>query len=200
MSYLSRIICCLKHQWEKAQVRLRRLLWWRSLVIRYVWDSFGWCCIIPWVWLSLIWILFLHFPCIILDIIFKAFGWCSIIPDYSLNGWNWYFVIGGDGGSRPWVLLWATCKVNNCFLIFNWILIKMPYARYKQLAGGVVFVDELPKNATGKVLRKELRGWNCSGSAMLPYSTDIYNFVKISLSFQVKYHRIKNFTNTHFMY
>ena len=34
----------------------------------------------------------------------------------------------------------------------------MPYARYKQLAGGVVFVEELPKNATGKVLRKELRG------------------------------------------
>ena len=29
--------------------------------------------------------------------------------------------------------------------------------RYKQLAGGIVFVDELPKNATGKVLRKELR-------------------------------------------
>jgi len=31
-------------------------------------------------------------------------------------------------------------------------------AKYKQLAGGVVFVEELPKNATGKVLRKELRG------------------------------------------
>jgi len=30
-------------------------------------------------------------------------------------------------------------------------------ARYKQLAGGIAFVDELPKNATGKVLRKELR-------------------------------------------
>lgn len=28
---------------------------------------------------------------------------------------------------------------------------------YKQLRGGVVFVDELPKNAVGKLLRRELR-------------------------------------------
>ena len=30
-------------------------------------------------------------------------------------------------------------------------------AEYKQLRGGVVFVDELPKNAIGKYLRRELR-------------------------------------------
>jgi 4-coumarate--CoA ligase len=30
-------------------------------------------------------------------------------------------------------------------------------ASYKQLRGGVVFVDELPKNAIGKILRRELR-------------------------------------------
>ena len=30
-------------------------------------------------------------------------------------------------------------------------------APYKQLRGGVVFVDELPKNAIGKFLRRELR-------------------------------------------
>lgn len=30
-------------------------------------------------------------------------------------------------------------------------------AHYKQLKGGVVFVDELPKNPTGKVLRRVLR-------------------------------------------
>ena len=30
-------------------------------------------------------------------------------------------------------------------------------APYKQLRGGVVFVDELPKNALGKILRRELR-------------------------------------------
>ena len=30
-------------------------------------------------------------------------------------------------------------------------------APYKQLRGGVVFVDEIPKNAIGKMLRRELR-------------------------------------------
>lgn len=30
-------------------------------------------------------------------------------------------------------------------------------AQYKQLRGGVVFVDEIPKNAIGKFLRRELR-------------------------------------------
>jgi acyl-coenzyme A synthetase/AMP-(fatty) acid ligase len=30
-------------------------------------------------------------------------------------------------------------------------------AHYKQLRGGVVFVDALPKNAIGKYLRKDLR-------------------------------------------
>jgi 4-coumarate--CoA ligase len=30
-------------------------------------------------------------------------------------------------------------------------------AQYKQLRGGVRFVDELPKSAVGKLLRRELR-------------------------------------------
>lgn len=30
-------------------------------------------------------------------------------------------------------------------------------APYKQLRGGVVFVKDLPKNAIGKILRRELR-------------------------------------------
>jgi 4-coumarate--CoA ligase len=30
-------------------------------------------------------------------------------------------------------------------------------APYKQLRGGVVFVDEIPKNAVGKFLRRDLR-------------------------------------------
>jgi 4-coumarate--CoA ligase len=30
-------------------------------------------------------------------------------------------------------------------------------AQYKQLRGGVVFIQELPKNAIGKILRRELR-------------------------------------------
>jgi acyl-coenzyme A synthetase/AMP-(fatty) acid ligase len=35
--------------------------------------------------------------------------------------------------------------------------VKSQLAPYKQLRGGVVFVDELPKNALNKLLRKDLR-------------------------------------------
>lgn len=35
--------------------------------------------------------------------------------------------------------------------------VKARLAPYKQLRGGVVFVDEIPKNAIGKFLRRELR-------------------------------------------
>jgi acyl-CoA synthetase (AMP-forming)/AMP-acid ligase II len=35
--------------------------------------------------------------------------------------------------------------------------VKYKLAQYKQLRGGVVFIDELPKNALGKILRRELR-------------------------------------------
>lgn len=37
----------------------------------------------------------------------------------------------------------------------QWIADRL--AQYKQLRGGVVFVDEIPKNAIGKFLRRELR-------------------------------------------
>ena len=35
--------------------------------------------------------------------------------------------------------------------------LKNRLAKYKQLKGGIVFLDALPKSPTGKVLRKELR-------------------------------------------
>jgi 4-coumarate--CoA ligase len=35
--------------------------------------------------------------------------------------------------------------------------VKERLAQYKHLRGGVVFIDELPKNALGKILRRELR-------------------------------------------
>lgn len=37
----------------------------------------------------------------------------------------------------------------------DWV--KERLAPYKQLRGGVAFVDEIPKNAIGKMLRRELR-------------------------------------------
>jgi 4-coumarate--CoA ligase len=35
--------------------------------------------------------------------------------------------------------------------------VKERVAEYKQLRGGVVFVDAIPKNASGKILKKDLR-------------------------------------------
>jgi acyl-coenzyme A synthetase/AMP-(fatty) acid ligase len=32
-------------------------------------------------------------------------------------------------------------------------------AKHKQLTGGVVFIDEVPKSPSGKIQRKELREW-----------------------------------------
>jgi len=37
--------------------------------------------------------------------------------------------------------------------------VKSQVATYKRLEGGVVFVDTIPKNATGKVLKGVLREW-----------------------------------------
>jgi 4-coumarate--CoA ligase len=36
-------------------------------------------------------------------------------------------------------------------------LISQRLAHYKQLTGGVKFVDEIPKSASGKILKKDLR-------------------------------------------
>lgn len=36
-------------------------------------------------------------------------------------------------------------------------MVSKELSHYKQLRGGVIFLDELPKNPTGKVLRRELR-------------------------------------------
>jgi 4-coumarate--CoA ligase len=41
--------------------------------------------------------------------------------------------------------------------IQGWI--KTRVAKHKWLAGGVAFVDEVPKSASGKILRKIMREW-----------------------------------------
>ena len=37
---------------------------------------------------------------------------------------------------------------------------KSKVAKHKQLVGGVAFVDEVPKLASGKIVRKLLREWS----------------------------------------
>lgn len=41
--------------------------------------------------------------------------------------------------------------------------IKSKVAKHKYLTGGVVFVDEVPKSAAGKIQRKILREWAKKG-------------------------------------
>jgi acyl-coenzyme A synthetase/AMP-(fatty) acid ligase len=45
--------------------------------------------------------------------------------------------------------------------------VKSKVAGYKQLRGGVVFVDAIPKNASGKILRRELRDVSKKSTAKL---------------------------------
>ena len=45
--------------------------------------------------------------------------------------------------------------------------VKSKVASYKQLRGGVVFVDAIPKNASGKILRRELRDSSKKATAKL---------------------------------
>ena len=37
-------------------------------------------------------------------------------------------------------------------------------AKHKRLQGGVVFIEEVPKSATGKIQRNIIRGWSNHGS------------------------------------
>lgn len=37
---------------------------------------------------------------------------------------------------------------------------KQRVAKHKQLVGGVVFIDEVPKLASGKIMRKILKEWS----------------------------------------
>lgn len=49
--------------------------------------------------------------------------------------------------------------------IQEWI--KPRVAKHKWLTGGVVFVDEVPKNPSGKILRKIMREWAKQDAAKL---------------------------------
>lgn len=63
-------------------------------------------------------------------------------------------VEGGSEVPRAYVVLrWSGALSEEDVKAF----VKGHLAEYKQLRGGVRFVDELPKNAVGKILRRELR-------------------------------------------
>lgn len=59
---------------------------------------------------------------------------------------------------RAYVALKAEHKtVTSEWDIEKWMADRV--AKHKQLAGGVVFIDEIPKTASGKIQRKVLREW-----------------------------------------
>lgn len=63
-------------------------------------------------------------------------------------------VEGGSEVPRAYVVLRKTGALSEDDVKK---FVKGRLAEYKQLRGGVRFVDELPKNAVGKILRRELR-------------------------------------------
>ncbi|KAL0256282.1 hypothetical protein SLS55_008675 [Diplodia seriata] len=67
-------------------------------------------------------------------------------------------VLRGEEWPRAYVSLKGDKKETSTEKqIQDWM--KGKVARYKQLVGGVSFVDEVPKLQSGKIMRKTLRQW-----------------------------------------
>lgn len=66
--------------------------------------------------------------------------------------------INGEEWPRAYVVLKDHAKGKlTCEDIQQWM--KSKVAKHKQLVGGVAFVDEIPKLASGKIQRKVMREW-----------------------------------------
>lgn len=76
-------------------------------------------------------------------------------------------VIGveGEGTEFPRAYVVADQSKISVEEIHNFV--SKAVATYKQLRGGVVFIDEIPKTASGKILRKDLRQLAARGKLKL---------------------------------
>ena len=61
----------------------------------------------------------------------------------------------GSGNELPRAYVVADCSKIDGNTIKDFV--KTNAADYKQLRGGVVYLDAIPKTASGKILRKDLR-------------------------------------------
>ena len=59
----------------------------------------------------------------------------------------------GDAGQSSWLVL--KDKSTSTKAIYDWLAERV--SRHKRLDGGIVALDAIPKNPSGKILRKELR-------------------------------------------
>ncbi|KAF5022411.1 hypothetical protein F66182_5551 [Fusarium sp. NRRL 66182] len=64
-------------------------------------------------------------------------------------------IINGEEFPRAYIVKTPTGKSTTEQDIFNWLASRV--VKYKQLRGGVVFIDAIPKVPSGKILRKMLR-------------------------------------------
>lgn len=72
---------------------------------------------------------------------------------------EYLLIMVSDGGEVPraYISLQASGKATpeTAEIIKTWLAERV--VKYKRLEGGVRFVDAIPKNPSGKILRKELR-------------------------------------------
>lgn len=61
----------------------------------------------------------------------------------------------GDELPRAYIVRRSATSPLTVPRVHEWIQSKL--ASYKRLEGGVVFADAIPKNASGKILKKDLR-------------------------------------------
>lgn len=66
--------------------------------------------------------------------------------------------IGNDEFPRAYVVLQETAKPSTTGDDIK-DFIAQRVSRHKRLSGGVIFVDQVPKLASGKIVRKVLREW-----------------------------------------
>lgn len=66
--------------------------------------------------------------------------------------------IGNDEFPRAYVVLQESAKPSITADEIK-VFIAQRVARHKRLSGGVMFVDQVPKLASGKIVRKVLREW-----------------------------------------
>uniref|UniRef100_A0A914PKW0 AMP-binding enzyme C-terminal domain-containing protein n=1 Tax=Panagrolaimus davidi TaxID=227884 RepID=A0A914PKW0_9BILA len=92
----------------------------------------------------------------------------SLITDAAVIGIS-NGISNGAAGEVPKAYIVRKDKTLKEIEVMEFVKERVAY--YKQLTGGVEFVNEIPKNATGKILRRALREKNQDNANSAPILT-----------------------------